>query len=555
MRIRPLVFCTLLLSLLAAAADAKDYSAERFDSRIEVARGGMLRVTETVRLRFEDGPLTEFFREIPTRLTDGIDIVSAAMDENVLTAGEGPGHIQIRRTSRVRVTWRFAPVSHSSHVFTLTYLVRGAVQQDAGADVLAWRAIPTQHAYRIDAGTIEIDLPGGMIGEPVIETHNGSFTVDVEDARVRINASDVRANGWVEAHVRTPRGGIIDAPPAWQQREMQIRGHSSTWVVLAAVVLLAGLALLFGMRQGYDAPPRDVHVLTASGTLPEMLAPAVAGALLTNGSPHVEHAMAALFALADRGEVTIEEQPRSFGQHNFIVRRSATRSSLGPHDQRVLDLIFGAGDGAQSSISLSKGRGRLARRFGKFSAAVREEMTASGLMDEGRIAIRRRFLTIARGSFVIAALVTGLAGIFGGDQFGPWPMLIPLALVVVAITSLICYAAHTPLSNDAVRRAQSWRAFRAFLGGVAHDRGTAPSDATLREWLPYIVAMGLAPSWATDMKRHHGVVPRWFRALASEDSGSSFASLVAISGSGHGGGHHGAAGAGAAAGGGASGAH
>jgi Predicted membrane protein (DUF2207) len=555
-RIRPLVLCTLLLSLLAVAADAKEYSAERFDSRIEVTRGGTLRVTETVRLRFDDGTFTQFFREIPLGLNDGIDIVSATMDDNVMTAGEGAGHIEIRRASGVRVTWHFAPVSRSLHTFTLTYLVRGAVRQEADADLLAWRVMPSQHAYRIDAGTIDIDLPHALVSEPGIETHNGSFTVEVEDARVRVHASAVRENGWVEVRVRTPLGSIIDAPPAWQQRQVEIRAHASTWAAFAAVILFAGLALLFGVRQGYDAPPRDTPVMTASGTLPETLAPAVAGALLTNGSPHLEHAMASLFALADRGEITIEEQPRSFGQRNFILRRAVTRGSLSPYDQRALDLIFGAGHGPESSISLKKGRDRLQRRFGTFSAAVRADMTARGLMDEGRIATRRRFLAIGIGSFISAPVTLLLAGLFASGRFGAWPMLLPLALVVVAVTAFICYASHTPLSNDAVRRAQAWRAFRDYLREVSHDRGTAPADTTLRDWLPYVVAMGLAPSWATYMKRHQGVIPPWFRALANQDRSASFTSFVAMSGAGAGGGHHGGAGAGGAAGGGgSSGAH
>ena len=106
---RPLHLCTLLFFLFAVPAAAKDYSAERFDSHVEVLQGGTLQVTETVRLRFEDGTFTEFFREIPARRTDGIDIISTTMDGNAVTPGEGTGHVEIRGESRVRVTWRFAP--------------------------------------------------------------------------------------------------------------------------------------------------------------------------------------------------------------------------------------------------------------------------------------------------------------------------------------------------------------------------------------------------------------------------------------------------------------
>jgi uncharacterized membrane protein len=168
--------------------------------------------------------------------------------------------------------------------------------------------------------------------------------------------------------------------------------------------------------------------------------------------------------------------------------------------------------------------------------------------------VRRLFRTLGIGAFVASALAAGLASIFAIDRFGAWPMLIPLALTAVGVVALIFYAAHTALSNDAVRRAEAWRAFRAHLREIARDRGTAPADDTLRDWLPYAVAAGLAPAWAAYMKRHRGIAPQWFRALANQDSGASFASLVAVGGPSSGG-HHGAAGAGAAAGGGSSGAH
>jgi hypothetical protein len=137
-------------------------------------------------------------------------------------------------------------------------------------------------------------------------------------------------------------------------------------------------------------------------------------------------------------------------------------------------------------------------------------------------------------------------------------MLVPLALLIVGISGLICHVGHTPLSNDGVRRAEAWRAFRAHLKDVARDRGAAPADNKLREWLPYAVAGGLASAWATHLKRHPRNAPRWFRALASHDGGAAFASLIAIGGA-NSDGHHGVsgagAGAGAAAGGGSSAAH
>ncbi|RPJ39636.1 MAG: DUF2207 domain-containing protein, partial [Chloroflexi bacterium] len=57
----------LILSVLAAspALAAKDYSAEQYDVVVQVQTDGSLLVTETIRFRFEGGPFTYVFRELP----------------------------------------------------------------------------------------------------------------------------------------------------------------------------------------------------------------------------------------------------------------------------------------------------------------------------------------------------------------------------------------------------------------------------------------------------------------------------------------------------------
>src|SRR5688572_7339145 len=107
MVVRILVAALLVLTATVSAA-AKEYHAARFDSRIEVQQGGSLRVTETIEFVFTDGTFREVFRAIPTRRTDGIEFVSAAMDGTVLPEGDGPGQVEVRRDNSFRVTWHFA---------------------------------------------------------------------------------------------------------------------------------------------------------------------------------------------------------------------------------------------------------------------------------------------------------------------------------------------------------------------------------------------------------------------------------------------------------------
>ena len=556
MTLRVLALCAAILFGALGTAEAKTYSAERYDSRIEVLPGGTLRVTETITLRFDEGTFTRFFRMIPARSTDGIEIVSASMDGQVLTAGDEPGRVEISGSSRVRVTWHFTPVSNASHVFELTYLVRGTVRQEDDADVLGWRILPTEHAYRIASSTADIMLPVQPLTAPTLDTRRvGESTVTVDGAHVRVDASNLRANGWLEAWVRLPRGSVVTTPPAWQQRATETRRLSPAWMLAAGLVLLSGLALLFAVHQRYERPPRDTAPVATWSNPPDTLSPVLAGTLVSNGTPQLEHAMAAIFSLADRGDLTIEEAPRVFGQRHFTITRASTGRPMTPFEQAALDIIFTGRQGAEASVGLGKARGRLMRQFGKFRAALEPTMKSAGLLDDERRAVRRRFVRIGTASGVAAGLAAILLGLIA-DRHGAWPMLIPAALAVVGVVALICYAAHTPLSNDAERRVQQWRGFRQYLRDVARDRDASPGDADVQRWLPYAVALGVAPAWSAYLKRHRSAAPQWFHAAAASDtshSGVAFAAFVATGGSGSGGSAHGTGG-GAAAGGGASGA-
>ena len=546
---------TVLFSTLGAA-EARTYSADRYDARIELLRGGTIRVTETMTLRFDEGTFSQFYRLIPTRLTDGVEIVSASMDGHVMPAGDGPGHVEISGSSRVRVTWRFAPVSNASHMFELTYVVRGTVRQEDGADVFAWRILPTEHAYRIASSTTEIILPAQPATPPKIDARRlGDSTVAVDGTRVRINATAIRANGWLEAWVRLPLGSTIETPPAWQQRDVEVRRLSVRWISAAGVVLLSGLALLFAVRQRYDAPPADLLPATTWSTPPDTLPPVLAGPLVTNGTPRLEHAMAAMFSLADRGELSIEEQPRRLGQPHFAITRASTGRALAPFEQRLLDIIFTERHGVASSVGLGKARTRLMRQFRKFSRELEPAMQSAGLLDEDRRRVRGRFIRIAIASLVAAGISSIALPLFA-DRYGAWPMLIPAACAVVALVAFICYAAHTPLSNEGVRRAQQWRRFRQYLRDVARDREASPGETDARHLLPFAVALGVAPAWSAYQKRHRLAAPTWFRAASDtrDHSSGAFAAFVATGGSGSGGSAHGGGGGGGAAGGGASGA-
>lgn len=547
MRSRTSILAFALLLSCAPAVHAKSYSADRFDARIRVLRGGGLEVTETIVFSF-DGTFKEVFQQIPRRRTDGVDVVRVSMDGLSFTKGKGPGCYDLSNNKGLRVRWHFVPVTNSVHTFELTYVARGVVQQSDRGDLLAWRALPSEHDYPIASSTIGIDLPAPPIEPPMVNTQRTATSrIGAEDTHVTFSANGIRSNGWLEVSIVMAPGSAIDGPPSWQARNSHAAEVAPTWLIMGAIILVTGAVLLLGIRQGYESPTREPNTGPTGPDLPDTATPAVAGALVSNGRSGIEQAMATLFALADRGELTIVENPKRWGQRSFDLKRTPTQQPLADYERAVLDIAF-TGRGPEDRTDLPHVRGRITRRLKRFSRAVERQMFADGLIDEGRLAVRNRYAWVGSGAVILATLALIPTAVVIND-YGAWPLVIPGAIMAVGVIGLIMYAAHTPLSNEGIRRAREWRGFQRFLRQVTRDRATVP-DGQAARLLPFAVAAGLAMGWASYLKKHEGSVPPWFRALASDQNAHlAFAYFVGSGGSGPA-----TTGAGAA-GGGASGAH
>lgn len=549
---------SLFLCLAAAApAAAKEYRATRFDARIVVQPGGALEVTETVVFTFEEGTFREVFRTIPTRGTDGVDFVRASMNGVVLPVGTADGQVELRERNGLRVLWRFPPTSGTSHTFELTYLARGVVRQDGREERLEWRALPRDHNYAVDASRVEFLLPAEPLREPSIDERriSGGVTVEGDGRIATVIANGIRTDGGFTVSIPFARGAVLDGPPAWQARATAHRQKLPMWLTAAGLVSAGWLILLFAMRQNADRPPPERSVEWTSLIPPEPLPPAIAGALVSNGRPQLEHAMATIFALADRGIVTIREDPhRTLGQRKFVVQRTRAGEHLLAHEEAALDIIFAKASGAEASVTIGKARSYLARHWSRFRKAVMGELAEMRLIDRSRAEYRRRYLTagVVMLGLAAAALVGALLLL---EDYGAYPMLVPLALMIGGLMSFIFMAAHTPLSNDGVHRAEQWRGYRKHLSDPQEIQSrwgaSGPAEARI---LPYAVALGLASAWSKFMKKGKVQTPAWFHAASHEDASPAFAVFIATGGAGaHGGGAPGAGGAGVA-GGGASGA-
>jgi len=541
----------IALAIVAAApAAAKSYRAERYDATIRILPGGHLEVTETVEFRFEDGTFERVFRDIPTRQTDNVLVLRASMDGKELSFGDAVNQVEVTRKSRVRVQWRFDPVLPSTHLFAVTYSVRGVGYPTPNGDLVQWRALPNEHTYTIRRSTIEVQYPAALARSPQVNARRvGDFTVEHGERSVRILATDISQNGWVDASLLFEPAAIAAVGPEWFNRRARAEALAPRWAAAAGLIFLIGLVLLWALRQAYDAPPRDLPGTGGIANAPDPLAPGLAGALASNGRVSLEHAMAALFSLAERGELDVKEDAKgTFGQRNFTFLRRRSVPLASKHEQSAVEIAFRDRHRDETAVSLNRVRSRLTRHFSDFKTAVREEMLEKGLIDPERQRTYARFGKVSLAILLVSLLAFGGMAVLVNEYRG-WPMLIPAALLVVALVGFIFQAATTPLSNEGVRRRGRWRAYQHHLKDVAREKQHLTTDSPAHV-LPFAVSLGLAGAWAKFIKSRPVAVPAWFQAIAAHGDDGAFPAFIGSGGAGAQG--HGSAGGGA--GGGASGA-
>ena len=545
----PVLGLLLLLSLallFAGQADAApgNYKAQRFDV-VARAVDGDLDVNESILFEFQSGTFTRVWREIPVSRTDGIRIVSVAMDGAALTEGDGPGHFTIARDSRIRVEWRFDETPASVHRFDLHYVARGVIYAEGGSDVVRWRALPVEHRYAIDASRIQFEPADGRV-LPLESRRVAAAAVRTSSEAITIEASGIASNGSITAELRYPAGTLTRSQPQWLVRETRAVRMAPKWAMAAVALFLGGLLLVVVLRQAYPSPP-SFPGETVTTEPPQLLPVAFASVLGAKGRPTRYPAVGTLLDLADRGVLVVRDTPGFLGTHAYQLSQVPGAHDLAAHEAEALSIAFA--DGGED-VSFAKARDRLQRAGRRFAAAVDAELLAHGFIDPDRKATRTRLAVVS-----FAMLMTGALGCVAVAPLIPtyrgWPFLLPLGPALAGMIGLIVASVMTPLSDAGLVEAARWRGFRRQLKTLASggdDRGGAPVPS---RWIVYAIGAGLGHAWSRYLKRNPDLTPQWFIA-SSEGRDDAFAAFVGShSGAGSAGG---AGGGGAAAGGGGSGA-
>jgi len=569
---RALLGLALLAGLFFSPSPAtaqKSYSADTFNVEARIEEGGSLLVQEQVTFRFEGGPFSFVFRELPLTSTDGIVLISAGVDGRPWPAGTGPGQVELSGADPLRITWHLPETSDAVHTFDLNYRILGAVRQEtqtaSQADLLKWRPLPNEYEYPIAQSEVIVGYPTNLalLTAPTVSV--GTAQIATLPGQVTFTTAAMAPSIPLEVELTFPQGTFISSPPAWQQAQfeqqalrLEQKEQGVFWLIGAGLLFIVGVAGAILATRPYRRVSDKRKGLAY--TQPDEIAPAIAGILrTTTGTPAWSHALGTLFDLAGRGLIVIEEnsEKKWYSSQDFVIRRldeeinpsgSSSQPALWPHEQAFVDLLFSDGSGRQvDTVKMSKmDKVITSSRWKLFSETLKAELKTDGLWSKDREQARRKlsyvglvFLGLTLLSLPLILLVF--------NQSGLWALALMVALALISIAWIIAGSSISVWSSAGEALAEEWEPFYRYLKEVARGKAAPGQPDEFERYLPYAAAYGLLHQWAKGFeKKGWSETPAYFQTLSTsgQSNMAAFVAMTAVTSSSGGS----AAGAGAAAG-------
>jgi uncharacterized protein (TIGR04222 family) len=269
--------------------------------------------------------------------------------------------------------------------------------------------------------------------------------------------------------------------------------------------------------------------------------------------------MGAIFDLAARGVLEVEEEKSRWGMKNHVLVRKDSGVILKPFEQGLLSALYKPD---QSHINMNEVGTRLAMKSKLFDEPLEQELIQRGWLDLERKQ-KRSMLSVSGLLVMVLSVLLFIFSVAGGGWiFAENPGWLPWVTVVAGISAamfilsipLLVYGATfsmlTPAGEEVSAR---WKGFGEYLKRVSKGSEPAVRPDYFEKYLSYAAVFSLGKNWAKYFQDLGGVpLPVWFHALDGSDG--DFGAIIAIMAASDTAGVSAAGGAGGASGGGSSGA-
>jgi membrane protease YdiL (CAAX protease family) len=495
----------LLLALAAPQPVSAEsgYQVQDWNTQITVQPDGSLLIHEIVQYSGVSADTRYAARELSLVTADSIQIISVGLNGAELQTGSQPGQVDLENIGgAVQVTWNFDQTPGETFALDLTYLVNGALRQNASGDLLEWTVIPTDHEYNIAHAQVQLTSPDGIapLNTPVLV---GALNEVSETADgILFDLSTVPANQDLVLKATYPAGSLVQAAPQWQLAQRQrsqalLDALPFGGAALAAIVILT-VAGLEWLRRKPAAQP----VALDEGEALELSV--AVGACLAEGARFtVDHWYAGLVATAQRGAVIFKERAIKgyFGGRDYELFPGPDFRPADPVEAGILAAALPEGNSKSKDNVLYQPVRVLNDRTAQAAELARAQLVKLGCIDLDRMQIRTRLGQVSGGLTIFGLVLAGIGTLFvstGGEGLMVMAVLWIGVGFGAVIAGLLCgmYAGGWDVLTPKGRNLRAvWQAERLRIRNLIDSRQPLDAETMLAE-LPLTIAFGMGANWA-----------------------------------------------------------
>ncbi len=317
----PYLALSALLALLLLALPAQ--AAEEilnFNSRIEVAGDGNLRVTETIRVVAEGRAIRRgIFRDFPMvfETPEGREVQVSFDVRSVTRDGQSEDfHIEkASRSARLYIGNANRLIDKGVHTYTIMYDTDRQIRFFETHDELYWNVTGNFWDFPINVAQAEILLPDGVRAEDAT-WFTGAFGAKDKNASARFGSSrnsvsfsttrPLAAREGMTIAVKMAKGSIA-RPSTSQEAAWYLRDNLSSIAAIGSFLVLLLYYFKAWQRVGRDPP---AGVIVPRWDAPDGISPAQVHYIENKGLSGNGALSAALLNLAVKGYVKLEELGR-----------------------------------------------------------------------------------------------------------------------------------------------------------------------------------------------------------------------------------------------------
>lgn len=521
MRIKLLLFLAAFLFFLPQPANAQDqWIINNFTSDIAIFANGQVQVTETITADFGTTEKHGIYRNIPYvyKSADGSLTYTQLTVQDIKRNGQNEPYSLDKNDAYLQIKIGSASKTLTGkQVYTLTYLVTGALRSFPQYDELYWNVTGNDWEATIQKASATVTLPKN-------EMLQSSCYIGAEGSTQQCQTTHTEKQATFSTGQISPGDGMTIAAgftkgmvPILTVAKPKSFGEqlfSLPNILLFAIITLVGSGLIayrwyrFGRdywssnvpftdrtSKGTIRPIGAHETVTVEFTPPEKLRPAEIGVLMDERADTLD-VTATIIDLATRGFLTIEEvkQKWLFGKTDYILHKTAKKpAGLLPYEKTLYDKLFAA----KQDVTISSLKQEFYQDLKDVKNKLYDDVIAKNFFSANPQSTRTKY-------FVAGILLTVLPlvlFVMSTSFLSPTLAAASAGVSIVGLVLLIFsrFMSHrTSYGHELYLRS---RGYKRFIDGAETYRQRFYEKHNLfDELLPYTIVFGLTEKFAKAMK-------------------------------------------------------